>query len=330
MNIFDRYEDYDELLYTLCNEFSEEFLSDFLLSAGIVPEAHAKYSGNLDKLVFFFGDCNEVYTRDEISIIEKVENVLVYPDEPVRSNRGVVACRTIAINLEDNFTEQVQVCVALVKIIKKAFDGFSLFLFVFRRNVYFGCNLLSSKKRDWALSRPIDNDSKLIEVLSDLSSAPLNNFIEYYNCIKDVLLMNKADSEETYESIIFSQREYLSSFIDDLEQLGRDLRLNFNRVKQDFFQSLMADSPNKTYAALLNEAEDDMSFIKSKKVNTFEMLFDADEMLRLTIEVEELNAELVPKQKIPDIMSNSSDDEAKELINKPEEMIKLLKKRRGL
>ena len=72
-------------------------------------------------------------------------------------------------------------------------------------------------------------------------------------------------------------------------------------------------------------------FIKSNRVNTYEMLFEADEMMRRVEAAEAENDRLAIQAALENPVSEEVyDTEAEALLDDPEEMIKLLKKRRGL
>ena len=71
--------------------------------------------------------------------------------------------------------------------------------------------------------------------------------------------------------------------------------------------------------------------IKSNRVNTYEMLFEADEIMRRVEAAEAENDRLAIQAALENPVSEKVyDTEAEALLDDPEEMIKLLKKRRGL
>ena len=82
---------------------------------------------------------------------------------------------------------------------------------------------------------------------------------------------------------------------------------------------------------MLEEVEESLLFIKSNRVNTYEMLFEADEMMRRVEAAEAENDRLAIQAALENPVSEEVyDTEAEALLDDPEEMIKLLKKRRGL
>lgn len=89
--------------------------------------------------------------------------------------------------------------------------------------------------------------------------------------------------------------------------------------------------PVASFTTLLEEVEDSLSFIKSNRVNTYEMLFEADEMMRRAEEAETENDRLAVQTELENASFNDEiDTEVEALLDDPEEMIKLLKKRKGI
>ena len=79
------------------------------------------------------------------------------------------------------------------------------------------------------------------------------------------------------------------------------------------------------------EADEYLFKIESSRINTMEMLFEAEEMEKLASEAEQRN-ETMLMQNTDEEENNSEeiDTETKALLDDPESMIKLLKKKRGI
>ena len=79
------------------------------------------------------------------------------------------------------------------------------------------------------------------------------------------------------------------------------------------------------------EADEYLFKIESSRINTMEMLFEAEEMEKLASEAEQRN-ETMLMQNTAEEENNSEeiDTETKALLDDPESMIKLLKKKRGI
>ena len=94
--------------------------------------------------------------------------------------------------------------------------------------------------------------------------------------------------------------------------------------KMERYWHMFEVEPEVSFSALLEEVKDSLSFIKSNGVNTYEMLFEADE-------TEAENLRLTQQTAIENQSDSSlSDDKAEALLYDPEAVTKLLKKRRGM
>ena len=101
--------------------------------------------------------------------------------------------------------------------------------------------------------------------------------------------------------------------------------------EKERYRQIFEESQVVSFAALLEEVEDGLSFIKSNKINTYEMLYDANEMIKQAEEAEAENDKLAIQAALENPVSEDvHDTEAEALLDDPEEMIKLLKKRRGI
>ena len=139
MNYYDDDEYYDkyyedeectEPISFIGEGFSEEALTDIILSAGLTSENRPKYVGNMEKLVFMYGEGSEVYSPAEIRFIEEIENVLAYQEFTKTLNNGNMICSAIATRFNMSGHDALRACVSFEKIIDKALDGFNIFFFV--------------------------------------------------------------------------------------------------------------------------------------------------------------------------------------------------------
>lgn len=336
-NYYNNYyeEDLVEPVYVLGEEFSEKTLTDIILSAGLTSEPIPKYSGTMEKLVFMYGEDSEVYSSAEIRFIDQIDNVLVYPDFTKSLNQGNMICRAIATKFNCTGYDALKACISFEKIIDKALDGFNIFFFITEDNVFFGCRLFDkSGKRDCALSNPIAGEYEFEQLLDELSFlVGLDSFMEYYSQFQ-MTIMDGQNKNEDYEHMIIRRRGIKGiqvSYLDDLSRIERVFGVNMSKEKERYWHTLN-DEPEDSFVTLLEEVEESLSFIKSHRVNTYEMLFEADEIMRQAEEKEAENDKLAAQADMYD--SNRTDyvldEEAKSLLDDPEEIVKLLKKRRGI
>ena len=120
------------------------------------------------------------------------------------------------------------------------------------------------------------------------------------------------------------------AYLEEIDKLGRDIGVDMISEKERYRKMFETD-PEVSFSTLLEEVEESLLFIKSNRVNTYEMLFEADEMMRRVEATEAENDRLAIQEALENpVPEEVYDTEAEALLDDPEEMIKLLKKRRGL
>lgn len=313
-------------------DFSEKDVGDVILLAGLTSENRPKYSGTMEKLVFLYGDDSEVYSPAEIRFIDSIEDVFVYPDFTKMLKQGSMVCRAIATKFDCSGYDALRACISFEKIINKALEGFNIFFFVTEDNVFFGCRIFDkSGKRDCALSNPIADEFEFEQLIDELAFLNrLDSFMEYYNHFQLMITKDQNENED-YEHMIMRYRGIQMSYLDDICKIEHDMGLNMSKEKERYW-SMFYDEPEESFVSLLEEVEESLSFIKSNRVNTYEMLFEADEMMRQADKIEAENVRLAAQSvlHVANHADSESDEEAKALLDDPEKMIKLLKNRRGI
>ena len=311
-------------------EFSKKAISDVLISAGLIAERIPKYSGNMERLVFVYGDDAEVYSSIEIIYIERIESVFMYPDFSKKLKRGNMMCRVIAARIEDKGNKAIASCVAFEKIINKALDGFNVFLFVTEDSVFFGCRVFDKNdKIDCVLSKPIKEESQFEQIIDELSFVSDNDeFLKYYDYILNVIIYYQ-DNMPSYEELLIKRKGIKQSYLDGLDEIGNKLGVDFAGEKEHYINGFM-EKTEERFSEVLDNVYENLSFIKTNRINTYEMLFEADEMMRQAEQVEAENERMELRTNVDKSLYEKPDKEALELLENPEEMIKLFKKRRGL
>lgn len=331
---YDNYYDVDhvEPISIIIDGFSEDAVTDIIESAGLTLENKPKYSETMENVVFMYGEGSEVYSPAEIRFIEHVDNVLVYPEFTKVLNQGNMLCRTIATQFRSSGREALRDCVSFEKIINKALDGFNIFFFVTEDSVFFGCRIFDKTgKRDCALSKPFVRENEFEQMIDELTLLTgVDSFMEYYSSFQ-MMITEGQNVKEDYEHKIMRHRGMQMAYLEDICGIEHDLGVNMSREKERYWQ-MFDDQPEVNFAFLLDEVEESLSFIKSNRINTYEMLFEAGEMMNQAEEEEEKNERIAAQAAIQTStnMDSVSDEEAEALLDDPEEMIKLLKRRRGL
>lgn len=327
----DGYEEYIEAVNLIAEECTESDITSALVTAGLIVESKPRLSCNMEKLVFVYGNSNEVYSPAEIQFTESIDKVLVYPDFFLNLNKGSMVCRVIAAKIGCVGHDALKGCVSFEKIIDKALDGFNIFFFLTDESVFFGCKVFDKNvKSDCTLSRPIAHQIEFEQILDELSFAgDFNEFLDYYNYLRKVITCGNVKNDD-YEMLIIKKRGMQFSYLEGIDDLGKDIGVDMIREKERYRQLFEGDS-EVPFAALLEEVEESLSFIKSNRINTYEMLFEADEMMRQAEAAEAENERLAMQGSVEDTIKTSLlDEEAEALLDDPEEMIKLLKQRRGI
>lgn len=328
---YDGYEERIEPVNLVAEECTESDITDALMTAGLISEKRPRLICDMEKLVFVHGDPNEVYLPAEIRFTESIDKVYVYSDFFMNLNKGSMACRVIAARISCRGHNALKACVSFEKIIDKALDGFNIFFFVTDESVLFGCKVFDKTgKSDCTLSKPIQMQMDFEQIQDELSFlSGYNVFMDYYNYYRRVITCGNAQDDD-YETLIIKRRGMQFAYLEEIDKLGRDIGVDMIREKERYRQMFEAD-PEVSFAALLEEVEDSLSFIKSNRVNTYEMLFEADEMMHQAEEVEAENDRLAIQVALENPVSEDvQDTEAEALLDDPEKMIKLLKKRRGI
>lgn len=328
---YDGYEERIEPVNLVAEGCTESDITDALLAAGLISEKSPKLLCNMEKLVYVHGNPNEVYSPAEIQFIESIDKVCVYSDFYMNLNKGSMACRVIAARICCDGDNALKACVSFEKIIDKALDGFNIFFFVTDESVLFGCKVFDkSGKRDCTLSRPIMTQMEFEQIQDELSFlGNSNEFMDFYNYFRRVIICSNSKDDD-YEMLIIKRRGLQFAYLEEIDDLGRELGIDMIREKERYRQMFEAD-PVASFTTLLEEVEDSLSFIKSNRVNTYEMLFEADEMMRRAEEAETENDRLAVQTELENASFNDEiDTEVEALLDDPEEMIKLLKKRKGI
>lgn len=331
MGYYDDYKERIEPVNLVTEACTEADITEALLAAELIFEERPKLICNMEKLVYVYGNPNEVYSPAEIRFTESIDTVYIYSDFFTNLNRGCMACRVIAARISCSGYNALKACVAFEKIIDKALDGFNIFFFVTDESVLFGCKVFDKTgKSDCTLSKPIQKQMDFEQIQDELSFlSEYNEFMDYYNYYRRVITCGNAQDDD-YETLIIKKRGMQFAYLEEIDKLGRDIGVDMIREKERYRQMFEADS-EVAFAALLEEVEDSLSFIKSNRVNTYEMLFEADEMMRQAEEAEAENDRLAIQAALENPVSEDvQDTEVEALLDDPEEMIKLLKKRRGI
>lgn len=308
---------------------TEKDISYALMEAGLIQDTTPRLVCSMEKLVFVHGDPNEVYSPAEIRFTERIEKVLVYPDFFKSMNRGNMACRVIAAKLSCSGTDAIKTCVSFEKITDKALDGFNIYFFITEDSVFYGCRIFDKiGKSDCTISMPIKTEAVFNQMKEELAfNIDAEVFLDFYNQFVHTII-GDSWSDDDYERMIMKRRGIQMSYLEEMDKIGREIGVDLSREKERYRQQFEVVR-ELSFADILGDVEESLSFIKSNRVNTYEMLFEADEMMRQADEAENERLAMQAATENP-MIESVQDVEAEALLDDPEEMIKLLKKRKGI
>ena len=302
---------FDDLL----TAFSDRAASVF--SSCLFSVQHNKFgtTDSFEKLIYNKGNQQEVYTKIERQLIDKISQYHVCSEFHILEKHQRILCRIIAIDL--SFSKSlIYDAIAAMKICNKALEGYNLYILIGKEAIHIGCDILGDPGRTGCtISYPIEkniNWNALIysfwEIIDD------KGFIEYYHSLIDTIscIYNCYNNDEPlYESLNITQ-----DYDDDVWYDISDESLYC-----DFYES--AEQPCDKFLYFIREVEDvkkDLSFITTNKINTLEMLFEAEEQVE--------KAEKTPQ--VVEVEEHNGDEhynDYKNLLSNPEELIKALKNR---
>lgn len=321
-------EECDAFIRDLIEEDSWTAIVQRLTDLGIMPENHNYYLGDMKKYVFLFGNSQELYSDNELNFIDSVSDIIVSDTFYKEARKENIPCRSIVANLS-SCEYQISAAVAFMKIMSKACDGFNIFFILISNALLVGCTVLGSKeKRNYTLADPIQSADDYLELEQNLIFAPEDgDFFKYYRYMYELFLPLEPVRETSYQRLDHIGSIY--SYLETLEYIHKVLHININGEVRRVEESRSAKI-EKRFGDLLDDIDSLLFEIKSSRVNTFEMLFDAEEAERQAIENERANEEIYEKNRSHYDTQIEISDRTRDLLSDPEELIKLLKEKKGL
>lgn len=309
-------------------DFTLEEITNFLSSMGLVNSRRKCRVEDFKRYIFLYGNEQEIYGSDERSFIESIGSVYIYNDINRKTNRGRIATKIFAADL-CQFEDEVRSCFFFMKVINKANDGFNIFLFRTNEGFFLGCRLYDKDVfKNCTLTNVIQYDIQLEELTERLIYLPqTDEFIPFYSSLveaieyRDIVLLD-------YDLKIMMKRGVDFIYLDMLSDIENIYHINLDYAKEMYYESFDVKEgfiDDYDYTAV----REGLSFIKSERTNTLEMLFEAEEMALLANETEQENEQILL---LPDEITNrdsSNDDILKEHLDNPELVIKMLKAQRG-
>ena len=317
----------DKITFYEIFEFTEEDIAHVLECMGLVNAQESCQIEPMDKFIFLHGDEQEVYNKEERDFIENVGEIYIYKEFCKKAKRGIITCRIIAA--EVNGVNEIKNSLFFMKEINKAIGGFTIFFIKAGVNFYIGIRAFNKDENDdCIISKPIvlvEDVEEMADKLSYVTDS--DDFIDYYRTLVDAIEENNLALTD-YDRQIEIKRGIQYSYLNILSEISHIYKVSFSGEIERYYKSFEGIEGND-YLSIVKESIAELSFIKSFKANTMEMLFEADEMMELAKKTEEENEIFIGNQNEKNYNEENNSDMMKYLDN-PELMIKMLKQRKGI
>lgn len=311
-----------EFIEKLNSEFSASNLEKLLTFVGAIDTRVKAERISFNQYVFLRSSTDEIYGEQERKMIQQLGTLFMFPETKKTVARGVVASRTIAADLTE-IGGDIHSAVLFMKIVIKAFDGWPIFILRLSDGIHIGMRLY---ERDQKKNCTLSEVTQVEEILGNyMWSAGMKEFLAAYSIMYETVAPVD-ESAKDYDEMAVRRRGVQYEYIESLESIAHYMHLDTSYAIRCYKEWLDKEKSYPFYMELQDTLED-LQDIKSSKVNTLEMLFEAEELERISYDSE---------QKYMQTLSSITydDDKSSEALSMsgkdPEEMIKLLKERRGI
>lgn len=313
---------YDEEIFAESFDFTIYGVSEVLNNMGLIDDRRSCREELMERYVFLSGNEQEVYNQQERNFIASVGNILIYRDFYKKTRHGIIPCRVIAAELDSK--EPMRTCIFFMKEINKAIGGFSIFFLKVGIEFYVGMRSFNQdSKEDCVISRPVVTCEEMEDITGRLLLVPyFDDFVNYYQAMISAIEYSEM-LDDDYESQIIKKRGIQYPYLQMLTDLEQYCGMSASKEIRRYYDCF-EEHPHIVFANVLKDVQDELSFVKSTRVNTIEMLFAAEELSQSAARIEEEQKQFVDSQK-----TNTDDlwsDEMETYLGDPETMIKLLKK----
>ena len=317
----------DDFVLNAYQEYSVDTVANLLLPTGFLIDRTTQYSGSLEKFVFLKGNTSEVYSKSEIDFIDGIVDFCIFRDFYKKTRKGMIPCRIVSAKIDN--MDIISAGIAFTKIVNKAIDGLNIGFVISEEGILFTGRLFEQGDNIGCyVSNLIKTEEQYDEIVAELIFGDIyDSFIDYYSYIKSV--MHYTEETVPYGDTLRGAHRIPYAYIEELQDLEAQLGVSFAReIERYFFEN---EEPEELpYCEKVKECEEYLFKIESSRVNTMEILFEAEEMERLASEAEQKNDEMLQQNNGDENTESDIDEETKALLDDPEGMIKMLKKKRGI
>ena len=205
----------NEVIEELNNDFCAFQVSEFLEKSGFLQDKQPCITEDLQRLIFLQGNQEEVYTVLERKFIEQVGKVYIFPEFYKKTKRGNMPCRFIAVDLS-KWWNDIYNAVFFMKIIIKAFSGFSLFIIKSNDGIHLGARLFD--KTEWK-NCTLSRSDELPDILGEADwENDTDDFFAFYNSVIEAITP-VTDNHIGYDEKILKSRGVQAGYVDMLNEI---------------------------------------------------------------------------------------------------------------
>lgn len=317
----------DEFVLSAYEHYSVDTVDELLLPMGLLIDKSTQYVGTFEKYVFLNGNKDEIYTRQEIEFISAVGDIAVFTEFHKEAKRGLIPCKVVVT--QNSILDPVEFSIAFTKIINKASDGFNICVVFSEEGITLTCGAYDSVGNNYCISDIIKTYDQMEELCDDLMYSPdYDGFIEYYSYVWESIRFKTAAVKYLERNRNIHRPAY--AYMDELWEIEHDTGISFAAEIERCFWGI-EEQYEEIYADRVAKTDEYLFKIESSRINTMEMLFETEEMENLASKAEQRN-EMMLMQNTAENENESEeiDTETKALLDDPESMIRLLKKKRGI
>lgn len=317
----------DDFVLNAYQEYSVDTVADLLLPTGFLIDRTTQYSGSFEKFVFLKGNTSEAYSKSEIDFIDGVVDFCIFRDFYKKTRKGMIPCRIVSAKVDN--MDIASSGIAFTKIMNKAIDGMNVGFVVSEEGIMFTGRLFEQGNNIGCfVSDLIKTEVQYAEIVADLIFGDLyDSFIDYYSYIKSVI--HYTEEPVPYGDTLRGAHRIPYTYIEELQDIEAQMGISFaGEIERCFYDN---EEPEELpYCEKVKECGEYLFKIESSRVNTMEILFEAEEIERLASGAEQKNDEMLQQGSGDENKENDIDEETKALLDDPESMIKMLKKKWGI
>ena len=317
----------DEFVLLAYEYYSVDTVAELLLPTGLLIDKSTLYVGTFERFVCLNGNKDEIYTRQEIEFISAVGDITVFTEFHKEAKRGLIPCKVVATR--NSILDPLEFSIAFTKIINKASNGFNICTVFSEDGIILTCRAYDSSGNNYYISDIIKKYDQMEGLYDELMySSDHAGFIEYYSYIRDSIRFKSLTAE--YPAKNRNAHRTALTYMDELWEIERDTGISIATEIERCFWGI-EEQYEESYAGRVAEADEYLFKIESSRINTMEMLFEAKEMEKLASEAEQRSKSMLMQNTAEEENSSEElDTETKALLDDPESIIKLLKKKRGI